>query len=262
MTTEGIAVLEQPGLRERVAAELERAILLGMLAPGTRLVETELAARLGVSKTPVREALLALQQTGLVRVIPRRGAVVAGVTRSLIEELFALREVIEGYAVAQAFVHLTAADFAHLDHLVDRLVDAVRTHPEDYHLISDRDLAIHEYVFARSENTLLLDIWRLLRARMRMVHAYTRLGRLGRAEHAGQSGGDVAAVDPVVAQHRTYVAVLRQGNLERALEVTRQHLRTGRDLALRHCAAVEAHEAAAAGSAPAAGLMTISGREA
>lgn len=238
---DGIATIEQSGLRERVLAELENAILLGKLPEGTRLVEAEIATRMGVSKTPVREALLLLEQSGLVRLFPRRGAVVAGVDLTLIDEVFALRELIECYAVEQALVRMTAADLAELDRRLDRLDRAVRTDPDNHRLISDCDLTLHEYLFERSSNRLLLDLWQVLRRRMHLVHVVTSLGT---PAHPGASAFETKS-EAITGRHRAYVDVLRKGDVRRAVEATREHLRVGWELARKSYAELGAGRAAA-----------------
>ena len=88
--------------RSQVYKELEKAILSGELAPGDSLVEMKLAAQMGVSRTPVREALLQLELENLVKHIPNRGAVVVGISEKDIEDIYTLRMRIEGLAVRWA----------------------------------------------------------------------------------------------------------------------------------------------------------------
>jgi DNA-binding GntR family transcriptional regulator len=85
-------------LREVVAEEIRSMILDGSLLPGERLLEDRLAEQLGVSRNPVREAIRALEGTGLVEVVPRRGAYVANLDPDQAHQLLELRSVIEAYA--------------------------------------------------------------------------------------------------------------------------------------------------------------------
>jgi DNA-binding GntR family transcriptional regulator len=89
-------------LRESVAEEIRRLIMTGDLQPGERLVEDRLAEQLGVSRNPVREAIRALEGTGLVEVVPRRGAYVSQLDPLQASQLLELRAVIEGYAARRA----------------------------------------------------------------------------------------------------------------------------------------------------------------
>ena len=92
---------EKP-LREVVAGKLRLMILDGELKPGQRLVEGQLAERLGVSRNPVREAMRSLEATGLIEVVPRRGAHVCAIDRCEVNHIQQIRILVEGYAVEHA----------------------------------------------------------------------------------------------------------------------------------------------------------------
>ena len=89
-------------LREVVAGQLRSLILGGELKPGERLVEGQLAKRLGVSRNPVREAMRSLEATGLIEVVPRRGAHVSTIDPCAVHHIQQIRILVEGYAVEQA----------------------------------------------------------------------------------------------------------------------------------------------------------------
>ena len=89
-------------LREVVAGQLRLMILDGELRPGQRLVEGQLAERLGVSRNPVREAMRSLEATGLIEVVPRRGAHVCAIDKCEVHHIQQIRILVEGYAVEQA----------------------------------------------------------------------------------------------------------------------------------------------------------------
>ncbi len=93
-----ITLEEQMPLRDRVYEKLRDAILDGTLKPGTKLVETSLAEQMGVSRTPVREALQRLASEGLAEITPRKGVIVQGLSVEEVEEVFLIREVLEGLA--------------------------------------------------------------------------------------------------------------------------------------------------------------------
>jgi DNA-binding GntR family transcriptional regulator len=107
-------------LREVVAEEIRSMILAGSLLPGERLLEDRLAEQLGVSRNPVREAIRALEGTGLVEVVPRRGAYVANLDPDQAHQLLELRSVIEAYAAERAARLRTEADLAVLLDCIDR----------------------------------------------------------------------------------------------------------------------------------------------
>src|SRR3954470_11084102 len=111
---------------ERTLASLRTLILDGDLRPGARLGEVELAERLGVSRTPVREALSRLAAEGLVEVVPNRGARVATWTVAELEGVFDLRSTLEPQLTAFAVPNATPADVAELDELATRMAEVGR----------------------------------------------------------------------------------------------------------------------------------------
>jgi DNA-binding GntR family transcriptional regulator len=104
------ALDDQEQLTDRVLAALREAITSGRLPAEARIKQEQIAAELGVSRTPVREALHLLEQEGLVRLVPRRGALVQGFTAADVRELYELRELLEPAAAALATARATAAE--------------------------------------------------------------------------------------------------------------------------------------------------------
>ncbi|GLK86114.1 GntR family transcriptional regulator [Ancylobacter defluvii] len=163
--------MPQPDLRTMVMETLRSDILDQRIPIGEILLEKEVAARLSVSKTPVREALALLCQEGLVQLFPRRGYVVRGLSVQEVLDTFDLRVILEGAAAERAARHLTADELDLLAELCEH--DCCRTsqlgdsaqredmlHSLDFHLIIARG----------SRNQLLAtDVERLLRASRRIT---------------------------------------------------------------------------------------------
>jgi DNA-binding GntR family transcriptional regulator len=117
---------EMPPLRHRIHAQLERLITSGSLAPGTRLVESDLAQTLGVSRGPIREALQLLQRDGLIDLRPRQGAFVHLPTLKEIEDFFDIRRALETESARLAARRITAEGAKELRSVVEtglRLLD-------------------------------------------------------------------------------------------------------------------------------------------
>ena len=106
-------------LTEQAYAELRRRIITGQMAPGLEMSELELAEELSMSKTPVREALARLGLEGLVEAFPRRGYRVTAVTVKDMNDLFAIRSMLEGTAASMAAVNLTDTELDRLEALAD-----------------------------------------------------------------------------------------------------------------------------------------------
>lgn len=106
---------------------IRRSIVDGVLKPGERLVEERLAQHLGVSRTPVREALAMLEVEGLVKSIPKKGAIVRTFTREEIKDLYDLRTVLEGYAARQAAQFITAEELDQMRRLWEEMEACIRS---------------------------------------------------------------------------------------------------------------------------------------
>lgn len=108
-------------LREKILETIRDAILKGSLKPGERVSEPELAERFGISRTPIREAFRQLESEGYLEVIPRKGAVVASLSERDIEEFYAIKIILEGFAARMAADNLTAKDIERLETINERL---------------------------------------------------------------------------------------------------------------------------------------------
>lgn len=108
-------------LREKILETIRDAILKGSMKPGERVSEPELAERFGISRTPIREAFRQLESEGYLEVIPRKGAVVASLSERDIEEFYAIKIILEGFAARMAAEKLTVKDLERLESINERL---------------------------------------------------------------------------------------------------------------------------------------------
>jgi DNA-binding GntR family transcriptional regulator len=108
-------------LREKILEMIRDAILKGTMKPGERVSEPELAERFGISRTPIREAFRQLESEGYLVVIPRKGAVVASLSERDIEEFYAIKILLEGFAAKMAAEKLTEKDIDKLESINERL---------------------------------------------------------------------------------------------------------------------------------------------
>jgi len=110
-------------LREKILETIRDAILKGSMKPGEKVAEPELAERFGISRTPIREAFRQLESEGYLTVIPRRGAVVASLSERDIEEFYAIKSILEGYAAQIASERLQGKDIERLEAINTRLAE-------------------------------------------------------------------------------------------------------------------------------------------
>jgi len=110
-------------LREKILENIRDAIISGSLKAGSRVSEPELADRYGISRTPIREAFRQLESEGYLTVIPRRGAVVSEFSQKDVEEFYAIKSILEGYAARRACEKLTEKELGRLQAVNDRLAE-------------------------------------------------------------------------------------------------------------------------------------------
>lgn len=115
------SVVERPNLKDTVARRLRDLIFTGQLVPGSKIDQEEMAARLGVSKLPVREALIGLESEGLVDNIPRRGAFVAPLSRDDVRDHYNVFGLVSGLAAERAVETLSDEDLDRLQRLADQM---------------------------------------------------------------------------------------------------------------------------------------------
>ncbi len=110
-------------LREKILESIRDAIISGSMTPGSRVSEPELAERFGISRTPIREAFRQLESEGYLKVIPRKGAVVSAFTQKDVEEFYAIKSILEGYAARLACSRLTEKEIERLHSINKRLAE-------------------------------------------------------------------------------------------------------------------------------------------
>ena len=157
-SSESLCPIPTDTLADTAAARLRVAIISGQLAPGERLVEPILAAQMGISRSPVREALKQLEGEGLVRRQANRGSHVWDPTQADVDEILSLRVMIECLAAEWTIHKLQDEDFARLDEIIARQQELMRT--QDYVGLLDQDRAFHEYICQRAGHSRLVEWWR------------------------------------------------------------------------------------------------------
>ena len=143
-------------LRDVVFNTLRKAILTGELKPGERLLEIHLANRLGVSRTPIREAIRKLELEGLVNMIPRRGAEVAQITEKSLREVLEVRRALDALCAELACDRITAEEEEMLKQACDEFERATET--KDATTIAAADVALHDIIVQATGNRRLIQL--------------------------------------------------------------------------------------------------------
>lgn len=143
-------------LREKILETIRDAIMTGALRPGEKVAEPDLAERFGISRTPIREAFRQLETEGYLTVIPRKGAVVTSFSPRDVEEFYAIKSILEGYAARRACENLTEKELDRLRAVNEKL----------RHLADDGDIRhffrvhndFHELFLKAADNEKLSDL--------------------------------------------------------------------------------------------------------
>ncbi|MCA0457469.1 MAG: GntR family transcriptional regulator [Chloroflexi bacterium] len=161
--------IENRSLRDRVLDALREAIITGEIKPGQQLVETELAASLGVSRAPLREALQILSAEGLAETIPYHGTTVRRLTKADIEELYSLRSVLETFAIRRVIELHDPQHALVLRECFERMLAAAEAGALKQ--VNQIDREFHDTIIELTGHSLLLTSWSVVSMRVRQVMA-------------------------------------------------------------------------------------------
>ncbi|MBI3971227.1 MAG: GntR family transcriptional regulator [Chloroflexi bacterium] len=159
--------IERKTLHQRGYEALLRLIAEGILPPGTQLDEQSLAARLGISRTPLRAAIARLTQEGLVVNLPYRGAFVRQFSREEIDGLYEVRAVLEGLAARKAAARLTASELDPIRAILDECQAALEN--GDFAAYGEADARFHRALADASGNPTLVETLESLRLRVQVL---------------------------------------------------------------------------------------------
>jgi DNA-binding GntR family transcriptional regulator len=206
---------DEPVAAEAIYATLREAILSGILVPGERLGEVQLASLFKRSRTPVREAILRLESERLTERSSRRGFVVGRITRQEVLEVYAVRAAMDGLAARLAAQGILPAEMEHLRWLNDRIREAAGK--QDSARMLNLNIDFHEAIGRASRNSLLLQF-------MRQIHDWVRRFSDTTFSYPGRS-------TTAVAEHDELLAALERRDPEEAERIARDHM--GRAMQVR-----------------------------
>jgi len=195
-------------LRELVLEAIREAIIDGVLKPGERLMEIQLAEELGVSRTPIREALRKLELEGFIVMVPRKGAYVSDISLKDIAEVFEIRTALEGLAAGLAAERITDEELDEIERLLAEKADAIAK--KDVDKLIEVDSRFHEAIYRGSRNTRLASIINNLREQIQRYRA-TSLSFPGRMKQS-------------LEEHRDIVEAIQSRDVQLARKVAQEHI--------------------------------------
>lgn len=204
-------------LRGKVFTQLENDILNGKYKPGDSLIETRLSDELGVSRTPIREAIRQLELEGLVQSIPNKGAIVKGISAQDIEDIYTIRMMIEGLAARWAAEKITPEELEELTETVE--FEEFYTQKNDTSHLLKVDSKFHEIIFRASKSKPLMHT-------LSTFHHYVQRARNASFETPGRA-------QKALQEHKAILQAIMERDAEKAERLTTEHVRNASSNLLR-----------------------------
>ena len=204
-------------LRDVVFNTLRKAILKGELKPGERLMEIALAERLGVSRTPVREAMRKLELEGLVVMIPRRGAQVANITEKDLNDVLEVRIALENLSIENACARMTEEQLAELKKAGRYFEETIKE--GNLVKLAEADVAFHEVIYKASDNRRLNQVLNNLREQ---IYRY-------RVEYLKEE----ETRNVLVKEQEEIYEAIKNRDVKKAQEISFRHIENQREAIIR-----------------------------
>lgn len=195
-------------LRDVVFNTLRQAILRGELKPGERLMEIQLANKLGVSRTPIREAIRKLELEGLVLMIPRKGAEVADISEKSLRDVLEVRKALEELAVKLTCDKIKSAQIRELRQAAEEFRRTLKSN--DITQIAEADVRFHDVLYEATDNQKLVQLLNNLREQM---YRY-RIEYLKRQE----------AYPQLLTEHEEIIRRIENREKDEAVEIVCKHI--------------------------------------
>jgi len=207
-TNFNVTMNEYLPLRDVVFNTLRQAILRGELKPGERLMEIQLANKLGVSRTPIREAIRKLELEGLVLMIPRKGAEVADITEKSLLDVLEVRRALEELSADLACDRITEEEIAELKAAAEEFKKTLKS--SDVTEIAEADVKFHDVIYLATKNQKLIQLLNNLREQM---YRY-RVEYLKREE----------VYEQLIREHEEIIEHISRKEKEEAVQIVCKHI--------------------------------------
>ncbi len=208
--------LERSAAADGVYEALREAIVARRLLPGDRLAEEQLARQFGVSRTPVREALLRLETEQFATRVARRGLVVRPIPEREVLEVYAVRAALDGLAASLAAEQATPPDRARVRWLAQQIADAATG--ADHQKMAELNIELHEAICQAAHNGMLVHF-------MRQIHDWVR--RFGGPDTTFSHPG---RADEALVEHERIVDAIEAGDADLAGRLAREHMSRAREV--------------------------------
>ncbi|HBQ64362.1 MAG TPA: GntR family transcriptional regulator [Clostridiales bacterium] len=202
----------QRSLGGQVFEQIRENILNGRYKPGESLIELRLSEEIGVSRTPIREAIRQLELEGLVHVVPNKGAIVSGVSDKDVDDIYTIRMLVEGLAAQWAAQNITDRELEELEEILE--LEDFYTRKKDSSHILQIDSRFHQVIFAASKSKSLMHV-------LGTFHQYVR-----NARNTSLSYPDRAA--EALKEHTAIYEAIRIRDSEKAGELMTDHIMKAR----------------------------------
>jgi len=156
-------------LRNKVFKYIKSQIITGIYGPGETLLEAKLAEELGVSRTPIREAMHLLELEGLIETSAKKGSAVLGITPKDVQDIYVIRQLVEGLAASWAAERLTTAEIRELQKIFDLM--EFYAQKQDFEEVTELDNQFHQIIYDASGS-------KILKITLGNLHQYVQLARL------------------------------------------------------------------------------------
>jgi len=211
-----IKINKKKSLREMVYQSLKRSILQGKLKGGQRLKEESLAHEIGISRTPIREALHKLEQDELLYRLPKGGFAVKEFTKEDVEEIFGIRSALESYAAYLATLHITSQELSALEEKIEESEQALKN--GDHDRLVKLNTEFHDLLYRSCKSKKLIDMINNFRD-----YFYRYRSTLLRTEEGFRYSVD---------SHKKMLEAMKEKKPRRVERLVRKHLEIGKQIIL------------------------------
>ena len=196
-------------LRGKVFSQIQNDILNGLYQPGENLIETKLSEEMGVSRTPIREAIRQLELEGLVQSIPNKGAIVKGISAKDIEDIYTIRMLIEGLAARWAAEKITPEELEELKEAVE--LEEFYTVKNDISHLLRSDSRFHDIIYKACKSKPLMHTLSTFHHHVQRARSIS-MNSPGRARQ-------------VLEEHKAIFRAITDRDADRAEKLTTEHVR-------------------------------------